>query len=75
MAKQRNPLITVRGTTYRRLPIRTHVVTQADDIVALCEKYSREARQAFAVYLAGLRPSMAARVLRGFRRLVSVQAS
>jgi hypothetical protein len=32
---------------------------------------SREARQAFAGYLAGLRPSMAARVLRGLRRLVT----
>jgi hypothetical protein len=32
---------------------------------------SREARRAFAGYLAGLRPSMAARVLRGLRRLVT----
>jgi hypothetical protein len=36
---------------------------------------SGEARQAFAAYLAGLRPSMASRVLRGFRRFMSAQAS
>jgi len=36
---------------------------------------SREARRAFARYLAGLRPSMATRVLRGLRRLMSAQAS
>jgi hypothetical protein len=36
---------------------------------------SPQARQAFAAYLAGLRPSIAARVLRRLRRLVSEQAS
>lgn len=45
MAKERKPLITVRGVTYRRLPIRTHVVTRTDDIAELCDRYSKEVRQ------------------------------
>lgn len=45
MAKERKPLITVRGVTYRRLPIRTHVVTRTDDIAELCDRYSKEARR------------------------------
>lgn len=45
MAKERNPLITVRGTTYRRLPIRTHRVTEKDNIAELCDRYSKEARR------------------------------
>ena len=36
---------------------------------------SQEARRAFAAYLAGLRPSMATRVLSRLRRLMSAQAS
>ncbi|HPK03262.1 MAG TPA: hypothetical protein PLS90_12485 [Candidatus Sumerlaeota bacterium] len=46
MAKQRNPLITVDGRRWRRIPIRTHRVTREDDIVELCDRYSRELRQA-----------------------------
>ena len=45
MAKERKPLITVRGVTYRRLPVRTHVVTQTDDIAELCDRYSKEVRR------------------------------
>ncbi len=45
MAKTKNPLITVRGITWRRLPIRTHRITEADDIVELCDRASRELRQ------------------------------
>lgn len=46
MAKQRNPLITVQGVTYRRLPVRTHRITEQDDIAEVCDRYSREVRQA-----------------------------
>jgi hypothetical protein len=45
MAKQRNPLITVRGVTYRRIPVRTHVVTKSDSIVEICDKYTLELRR------------------------------
>lgn len=43
--KPKNPLIAVRGTTYRRIPVRTHVVTKADNIVELCDKATRGVRQ------------------------------
>lgn len=49
MAKARNPLITVDGVTYRRLPIATHRITGEDDIVEVCDRYSREVRQAHDV--------------------------
>jgi hypothetical protein len=45
------------------------------DVGGIPVEESRAARQAFAAYLAGLRPSMARRVLRGIRRLVSAQAA
>src|SRR5687767_11199984 len=45
MAKQRNPLISVNGTTYRRIPVRTHRITETDDIAEVCGHYSKEVRQ------------------------------
>ena len=45
MARQRNPIIEVNGTSYRRIPIRTHHVTDEDDIVELCERYTSGIRQ------------------------------
>ena len=43
--KQRNPLITVRGVAYRRIPVRTHIVTQADDIAELADRATRQERR------------------------------
>jgi hypothetical protein len=40
--RQRNPLIAVRGIAYRRIPIRTHRVTEVDDIAALCAQSTRD---------------------------------
>jgi F420-0:gamma-glutamyl ligase len=45
MAKERHPLIAVGAATYRRIPIKTHVITQADDIAEVCDRYSRDARR------------------------------
>jgi hypothetical protein len=42
---RRQERITVRGVTYRRIPARTHVVTRQDDIVEVCERYTRETRR------------------------------
>lgn len=41
----RNPLITVGGVVWRRLPVRTHRITEADNIVEVCDKYSKDVRQ------------------------------
>ncbi len=46
MARARNPTIDVDGSTYLRLPIRTHPITAQDDIVEVCERYTKDARQA-----------------------------
>lgn len=43
--RERKPLITVNGQTYRRIPIRTHRITEADNIAEVCDRYSREVRQ------------------------------
>ena len=45
MAKSKSPTIAVQNKTYRRIPIRTHVVTAEDDIVDLVDKYSAEERR------------------------------
>lgn len=45
MASEHKPLITVRGTTWRRIPVKTHRVTEADDIAQLCDRYSRDVRR------------------------------
>ena len=45
MARSRNPLIVVGGVTWRRIPVRTHVVTREDDIVELVDRYSRDVRR------------------------------
>ncbi len=37
----KNETIEVDGASYRRLCIRTHVITEADDIVAVAEKYAK----------------------------------
>ena len=37
----KNEIIEVDGASYRRLCIRTHVITEADDIVAVAEKYAK----------------------------------
>jgi hypothetical protein len=43
--RERQPLIAVRGATYRRIPLGTHRVTREDDIAEVCDRYSRECRQ------------------------------
>lgn len=45
MAKTKNPLITVSGRAYRRLPVKTHLITKTDDIAEVCDRYSREVRR------------------------------
>ena len=45
MAKERKPIITVRGVNYRRIPVKTHRVTEADDIAELCDRYSKDVRR------------------------------
>ena len=45
MAKSKSPTTAVQNKTYRRIPIRTHVVTAEDDIVDLVDKYSAEERR------------------------------
>ncbi len=46
MAKVKSPTIAVNGTTYLRVPVKTHVITVNDDIVEVIDRYSREVRQA-----------------------------
>jgi len=38
----KNATITVDGIQYMRLPIKTHVITDADKITDVCEKYAKE---------------------------------
>jgi F420-0:gamma-glutamyl ligase len=45
MPRQRNPLIEVDGRTWRRIPVKTHRITETDDIAEVCDRYSREARR------------------------------
>lgn len=45
MPRERSPFITVDGVTYERLPIRTHVITEADDIAEVADRYSRDVRR------------------------------
>ena len=43
--KNRNPLITVDGVDWLRLPVKTHRITGSDDIALVCDQYSKEVRQ------------------------------
>jgi F420-0:gamma-glutamyl ligase len=45
MAKTKDPFITADGVTYERLPIKTHVVTEKDDIAQVAAKYTDGVRQ------------------------------
>lgn len=45
MASLHNPLITVRGVVWRRVPVKTHRVTETDGIVEVCDRYSKPLRQ------------------------------
>lgn len=42
----KDPTITVDGTAYRRLCIKTHVITSDDDIIKVAEKYAKPLAQA-----------------------------
>ena len=46
MAKQREPLRTVNGVTYLRLPQKTHIIQPGEDMAEIVERYTREVRQA-----------------------------
>lgn len=41
----KNEIIEVDGVRYRRLPIKTHVVTDQDKIEDVCEKYAKDVMQ------------------------------
>ena len=45
MATKRNPFITVDGMEYLRIPFKTHIITEKDDIAELAEVKTREARR------------------------------
>ena len=38
----KNEIIEVDGVSYRRLPIKTHVITDQDQIEDVCEKYAKD---------------------------------
>lgn len=40
--ENKNLVIEVEGTKYERYPIKTHVITDADDICDVCEKYAKD---------------------------------
>lgn len=45
MSTKREPLNTVDGVTYLRLPQKTHIITPDDDIVEVADRYTKAARQ------------------------------
>lgn len=45
MTKERAATIEVDGITWRRLPIKTHVITNDDDIAEVIDRYSAEQRR------------------------------
>jgi len=45
MGEFKNPAIVVKGVTYLRILIKTHVVTEEDDIVEVVDRYTQEVRQ------------------------------
>jgi hypothetical protein len=40
MAREKDPIREVEGRAFLRIPIRTHVVTEADDIVEVAQRYA-----------------------------------
>jgi F420-0:gamma-glutamyl ligase len=46
VAKVKPPTIVVDGVEYLRIPIKTHVITEKDDIVEVVDKYTSGQRQA-----------------------------
>jgi hypothetical protein len=52
MAREKSPHIQVNGSRYLRIPIRTHIVQPADDIVQVAKKYAgSEARTGDVVFV------------------------
>lgn len=45
MVTKRNPTITVDGVEYLRIPIKTHIVSDNDDIVEVTDRYTMDQRQ------------------------------
>ena len=45
MTTKRNPTITVNGTTFLRIPIKTHIISEKDDIVDVVDRYTKEIRK------------------------------
>ncbi len=46
MTREKSPTITVDGETFERLPIRTHIVTETDDIASLAAQHTESVRRA-----------------------------
>ena len=42
MGKCQSPFIEVDGVNYERIPIRTHVITEGDDVLDVADRYARE---------------------------------
>lgn len=45
MLKQKSPTVTIDGLTYLRIPIRTHIITEKDDIVEVVAHYTNSKLQ------------------------------
>lgn len=87
MSRPKEPLRVVEGRAYLRLPIRTHVLTEVDDIVAVAQRYAAPLlqpgdllfvgekavaiTQGRAVSIATMRPGPLARILWRFVRRTS----
>jgi len=44
MAKEKSPTITVDGVTYLRVPVKTHLITDKDNIVEVIDQNSKSER-------------------------------
>jgi F420-0:gamma-glutamyl ligase-like protein len=45
VVKVKSPTIIVDGVEYLRIPIKSHVITEQDDVVEVIDRYTRELRQ------------------------------
>ena len=45
MAKKREPLRTVNGVTYERIPVKTHILLAGEDIAEIVDRYTRDLHQ------------------------------
>lgn len=84
--KEKKPIVQVLGKRYERIPVKTHIVTEKDNIIDLVEKYTRgllqkgdivtiaesvvAITQGRAIPIAKIRPGLLARILWRFVRKV-----